>query len=267
MKKRLLIYIFTIFALLSGGAFVVKTEFIKSIALDASYPFLKSVSEIKSFFGFLTEILSSKDSLINKNKKLQQEVELLKAQIIYLKNVENENKNLKKILHFVNKKPDFSFKIGKIIGYSPDSWNRFVVISLGSMDGIKKGDVVVASGYLFGEVYQVGAFSSSVILTSDKNFMISARCRKTREAVFFRGKNVKEGKLLYVKPDQDIRIGDVVETAGFESGIPEGIPIGTVKSVSYEEGDFYKNVSVSLNVNPLEIEYVVVISRKKTGRK
>ena len=267
MKKKLFIYIFTVLALLSGGAFVVKTDFIKSIALDASYPFLRSVSEIKEFAIFLTQIFRSKDSLIKKNKKLQQEVEILKAQIIYLKNVENENKNLKKILNFVREKPEYSFKTGKIIGYSPDSWNRFVIINMGSIDGIKKGDVVVANGYLFGEIYQVGAFSSSVILTSDKNFMISARCRKTREAVFYGGKNVKEGRLLYVRPDQDIRIGDIVETAGFESGIPEGIPIGTVKSVSYEEGNFYKNVSVSLNINPLEIEYVVVISRKEIGKK
>ncbi len=267
MKKRLYIYVFTVLILLAGGFFVVKTDLVKSIALDASYPFLRSVSELKDFAIFLTQILSSKDSLINKNKKLQQEIELLKAQIIYLKNIESENNNLKKILNFVSNKPEFSFKTGKIIGYSSDSWNGFVIINIGSTDGIKKGDIVVANGYLFGEVYQVGAFSSSVILTSDKNFMISARCRKTREAVFYRGKNTKEGKLLYVKPEQDIRIGDVVETAGFESGIPEGIPIGTVKSVSYDEGNFYKNVSVSLNINPLETEYVIVLSRKETGKK
>ncbi len=267
MKKRLIIYIFLIILLLSGGAFIVKTSLIKSIVLDASYPFLKSVEEIKGFFYFLTDMIRSQKDLIQQNKKLQQEVEILKAQIIYLKNIENENKNLKKMLNFVRERSEFSFKSGKIIGYSPDNWNGFVIINLGSMDGIKKGDIVVANGYLFGEVYQVGAFSSSVILTSDKNFMISARCRKTREAVFYRGKNTKEGKLLYVKPDQDIRIGDVVETAGFESGIPEGIPIGTVKSISYDEGNFYKDVSVSLNLNPLEIEYVVVLSRKETGKR
>jgi len=267
MKKRLFIYILTVLALISGGTFIVKTDFIKSIALDASYPFLKSVSEIKEFAVFLTQLFGSKSSLINENKKLQQEVEILKAQIIYLKNIENENKNLKKILNFIKKKPEFSFKTGKIIGFSPDNWNRFVIINTGSTDGIKKGDVVVANGYLFGEIYQVGAFSSSVILTSDKNFMISARCRKTREAVYYRGKNINEGKLIYVKPEQDIRIGDVVETAGFESGIPEGIPIGTIKSVSYEEGNFYKDVTVSLNINPLEIEYVVVISRKEPGKR
>ncbi|WP_293442430.1 rod shape-determining protein MreC [Persephonella sp.] len=267
MKKRLIIYIFLIVFLLSGGTFIIKTGLIKSIVLDASYPFIKSVAEIKEFFDFLAEMIRSQKDLIQQNKKLQQEVEILKAQIIYLKNIENENKNLKKMLNFVKERSDFSFKAGKIIGYSPDSWNGFVIINLGSMDGIKKGDIVVANGYLFGEVYQVGAFSSSVILTSDKNFMISARCRKTREAVFYRGKNTKEGKLLYVKPDQDIRIGDIVETAGFESGIPEGIPIGTVKSISYDEGNFYKDVSVSLSLNPLEIEYVIVLSRKETGKK
>lgn len=266
MKKKVLISVFSAVLLLLVGTFIVRTDFVKSTALDASQPFLNAVSNFSRFLNYLFEMYSSKDKLIQENENLQKKVELLKAQIIYLKKLENENLKLKQITNFVKRYPEYSFKTGRIIGYSPDNWNSFVVINLGKNDGIKTGDIVVSDGYLLGEVYQTGMYSSSVILVSDKNFRISARCRKTREAVFYQGKNRKEGRLLYVRPEQDIRIGDIIETSGIDSGIPEGIPIGTVKSVSYEEGDFYKDVSVKINVNPMEVEYVVVISRKE-GKK
>ncbi|SNZ07136.1 rod shape-determining protein MreC [Persephonella hydrogeniphila] len=266
MKKKILIFVVFTFVFLLGGTFIVRTGFVKGIALDASYPFLNSVSKISDFLDYIFELFTSKDQLIKKNTELEKKVELLKAQIIYLKRLEKENLELKKIVNFIKNYPEYSFKTGKVIGYSPDNWNNFIIINLGKNDGLKVGDIVVSDGYLLGEVYQTGFNSSSVILISDKNFRISVRCRKTRETVFYQGKNQKEGKLIYVKPEQDIRIGDVIETSGVDSGIPEGIPIGTVKSVSYEEGDFYKDVSVSINVNPMKIEYVVVISRKE-GKK
>ncbi|WP_456393149.1 rod shape-determining protein MreC [Persephonella sp.] len=263
MKKKLLSGLFVVVLIAGGGTFLVRTELVKSMALDAAQPFLTAVRFVTDSLETVAGIISSKKELVEENNKLQQKIELLKAQLIYMKNLEKENAYLRQITNFVSRIPDFEFRTGKIIGYSPDNWNNYVIINLGSKDGLKTGDLVVANGYLLGQVYQVGNLSSSVILTSDKNFKISARCRKTGEAVFFQGKNLKEGILLYVKPDQDVRIGDIVETAGLNGVFPPGIPIGTVKSVSYIEGNFYKKVTVSLPLNPLEIEYVVVILRKQ----
>ncbi|WP_457639730.1 rod shape-determining protein MreC [Persephonella sp.] len=267
MKKKLIAAGVAVVLLAVGGTAVIKLPLLKSIALDASQPFLTAVNFVSDTFSRVLYYFSSKNQLIEENKKLQQKVELLKAQVVYLKSVEKENAHLREIVNFISRIPQFQFKTGKIIGYSPDNWSSYVVINLGSADGIKRGDVVIANGYLFGEVYQVGLYSSSVVLTSDKNFKISARCRKTGEAVFFQGKNTQEGVLLYVKPHQDIRIGDIVETDSLNRKIPSGIPIGTVKTVSYVEGNFYKDVSVSLPLNPWEIEYVVVVLGEKTDGK
>jgi len=259
MKKKLLSAVTAGIIIIGGGTFLVRTELIKSAALDAIYPLLTSISFIKDFSVDILSLLQSKKELVNENKELEKKVELLKAKLIYMKNLERENIYLRQIANYMNKNGIFSFVTGKVIGYSPDNWNNFIIINLGNKDGIKKGDLVVANGYLLGEVYQVGNSSSSVILTSDKNFKIAGRCRETGEIVFFQGKSPGEGILLYVKPEQDIRIGDIVETAGINRNVPAGIPIGTIKSVSYNEGDFYKNVLVSLPLNPLKIEYVVVI--------
>jgi len=263
MKKKLLYGIFLIAIIAGGGTFLVRTELIKSMAVDAVQPFLTAVRFLTDTLESTAGIISSKKELVEENKKLQQRIELLKAQLIYMKNLEKENRHLREITNFISTIPDFEFRTGKIIGYSPDNWSNYVIINLGSKNGIERGNLVIANGYLLGQVYQVGNISSSVILTSDKNFKISARCRKTGEAVFFQGKNLKEGILLYVKPDQDIRIGDIVETAGLNGLFPAGIPIGTIKSISYTEGNFYKSITVSLPLNPLQMEYVVVVVGKQ----
>lgn len=116
-------------------------------------------------------------------------------------------------------------------------------------------------------MYSVGPFSSSVLLVSDKNFRIPARTRKTRELVFFQGKDLKSGVLKYVKPQQDIRIGDIIETTDVGKNYPPGIPIGKIKSINYEEGDFFKNVDIKLDINPLSVEYVVVITKREKSKK
>lgn len=263
MRKKILTIGSIFFIFVIAGFVVIKGDFIKSITLDASYPILRSIDTFSNFVGYVEEIFSSKDNLIQEKNKLEKENELLKAQIIYLKRLERENYQLKRQLNFVDNFPEFSFKVGKVIGYSPDNWNDFIIINMGSMDGVKQGDLVLSNGYLIGQIYQVGAYSSSVILVSDKNFKITGRCRKTREIVFFQGVNNKEGKLLYVKPQEDIRLGDIVETAGIEDNSLEGIPIGTISSISYEEGNFFKDVKVSLNINPYTLEYVVVVEKVK----
>ncbi len=260
--KKIYTLLFVVIIVAGGFTLFFRSEQIKSIVLDASYPVLKVANTVEEFFSFVLKHFQSQNSLVEENKMLQQKIELLKARIVQLRKAEIQNEKLKEILNFTEKHPDFSLKVARIIGYSPDNWSNFVIIDVGSFDGVKKGDVVVAGGYLIGQVYQVGAFSSSVILVSDKNFKISARCRKTREFVFFQGKNRQEGKLIFVKPEQDIRIGDIIETEGFDK-IPSGIPIGRVKSISYVEGNFYKDVIVSLNLNPYKVEYVVVFLGKK----
>ncbi|NPA58796.1 MAG: rod shape-determining protein MreC [Aquificae bacterium] len=267
MKKKFFIFFLAGALIVIGGTVLIRISPVKELALDVSAPVLKSVRAVKDFFSKGVELFSSKEKLSEENRELKRKVEILKTQLIYLKTVEKENRYLKQILNYVEKNKIVHFKVAKVIGYSPDSWNSFIIIGIGSKDGVKKGDVVVANGYLLGEVYQVGRWSSSVILTSDKNFRITGRCRKTGELVFYQGKSPGEGKLLYVKPEQDVRVGDIIETVGVNGDLPEGIPIGTVKSVSYREGEFYKKVSVSLPLNPLKVEYVVVILRKQEDKK
>ncbi len=204
---------------------------------------------------------------MEENKQLKSELDSAKIKLIELKNLENENLKLKNLLNFIQElkkstKQNLNFVGGKVIGYSGDNWINSIIIDIGRSSGIKEGDLVIAEGYMVGIVSEVGQFSSSVLLVSNKNFKITCRTKKTREVCFFQGVDNKTGKLNFVKPEQDIRIGDIIETTNLD-GKPSGIPIGVVKEVSYEEGNFFKDVKIKLFLYPYSLEYVMVLTGNK----
>ncbi len=264
----LLIPIFVMFILFLGvdakkGTFLYT---VKTLFLTAIYPIQKLGLYTYDRIEYVSNLVKDKSKLIKENETLKEEIDFLRFKIVELKNKEIENSELKKLLKFIERNKealqDFHYITGKVIGVSPDNLFDFVVINLGRKDGVDEGDIVISEGYLAGIVNQVGEFSSSVLLVSNRNFKFTVRLRKTREISFFHGLNENYGILKYVRPEQDIRVGDVVETAGFNT-VPSGIPIGIVDSVSYVEGNFFKEVKVRLFFKPTKLEYVLVIVRNK----
>lgn len=251
------------------GVFLFFTVFIlnkaKIISFSLISPILRTISYLdekaNNFFLYLEE----KGELIEENKKLKEKTEKLKTQIINLKYLEYENKKLKEILKFKENYPEYVIKTGKVMGYSPENWSEYIYINLGKDDGVNRGDLVISNGHLIGIVSDTNTATngSIVMLISNKNFKIPVRTRKTREQAIYQGYNLKYGYLKYVKPSQDIRKGDLIETTDIDNRYPPGIPIGIIKDVSYIEGEVFKKVKVEINLNPLNLEYVIVVVGKK----
>ncbi|NPA53216.1 MAG: rod shape-determining protein MreC [Aquificae bacterium] len=261
-RKKQLFFFLIVFSLIAVFLFIPK---VKTYVYDAFNPFLTGLEILSQKIETTFLLFEEKEKLIEENKKLTEKLEILKAEIVSLKFLELENHRLREIAKFSKFFEGYDYVSAKIIGYSPDNWSSIVFINAGEKNGIKVGDIVVFNGLLFGMISETGRFISKVLLISDRNFKITARTRKTREIVFYQGYSPKKGILKLANPEQDIRVGDIVETASIDGSYPEGIPIGKISSVEYEEGEFFKRVYVSININPYSTEYVVVIKRKQLG--
>ncbi len=259
--KKVFIYSIAFVIFLSLTVFILNKAKILSFSLVS--PVLNTVSYIDKSINNFLKYLEEKDKLIEENKELKRKIEILKAKIIHLKYLEYENKNLKEVLKFKANYPQFVIKTGKVIGYSPNNWSEFIYINLGENDNVNKGDLVISNGHLIGIVFETTSKSSIVMLISNKNFKIPIRTRRTRELAIYQGYNLRYGYLKYVKPEQDIREGDLIETTDIDNRYPAGIPIGIIKEVSYKEGEVFKNVKVEINLNPLNLEYVIIVVGKR----
>jgi rod shape-determining protein MreC len=252
-------YIIFLIAFLLSIFFIEK---VKPFSISVLAPILDTIDYVSVKFNDFISLIKSKNDLIEEVKKLKQENEKLKLKIINLKHIEYENTKLKEALYIKNIFPDFNILVGRITGFSPDNLSKYVFINLGSKDGVEKGNLVIANANLLGIISEVGKNGSVVLLISDPSFKIPARTARTRELVFFQGKNSKYGVLKFVKPEQDIRVGDIVETTDIDDKYPAGIPIGKIDKVIYKEGQLFKNVLVKININPMRVEYVIVLTRK-----
>lgn len=257
-KKATLILFLTILILIVSFSFISKLKF---LSLNFLYPFQSGVSFVKETFSYNIELLKDKKEIINNEKKLELENQKLKLEIV---KYQNEIKNLKMmipILSFINNYQIKDYTLAKVIGFSPDNWNESFFIDKGKSDNVKKGDLVVSNGYLIGIVEIIGNYSSEVMSISNRNFKISARTRKTQEIVFFQGLENRKGILKYVRPEQDIRVGDILETTVVNFGSTEGIPIGIIRKIAPKEGEFFREVEVETFYYPYNLNYVLVVRR------
>jgi rod shape-determining protein MreC len=241
---------------------ILLVERLKPFSISIVAPVLNTIDDVKVKVNDFFNLIKSKYDLLNEIKKLKQENEKLKLKILTLKHLELENEKLREALYIKSAFPDFNVLVGRVTGYSPDNFAKYVFINLGEEDGVEKGNLVVSDATLLGIIANVGKNGSEVLLISDPSFKIPARTAKTRELVFFQGMNTKYGVLKFVKPEQDIRVGDIVETTDIDGKYPAGIPIGKIAKIDYKEGKLFKDVLVKININPLRVEYVLVITRK-----
>ena len=257
INKKLLVAVLSFLIILV----ILTSSFFKSQSLNLVYPIQKGVSIINDTLSYIHHFFYDKNQTYKKIKKLEEENQKLKAEVLKCENQILEMNNVYPVLDFVKKYQIQNYEIAKVIGTSPENWSDFFFIDKGKKDGITIGDLVLKDGFLVGIVKNVGDFSSQVLTVSDENFKITIRTKKTREISFFQGLKKNRGILKYVRPEQDIRIGDIIETTVINSEIAEGIPIGIIRKISPKEGEFFREVEVETFYYPYNLDIVLVVKR------
>ena len=99
-------------------------------------------------------------------RKYKKEAELLKARVIGLEEVIEENARLGRLLAF-KRKLVYSSVAARVIGREPSSWNSSVIIDKGRNDGIAAGQPVLTDLGVIGKVMETGPRQAKVILLTD----------------------------------------------------------------------------------------------------
>ncbi len=113
--------------------------------------------------------------------------------------------------------------------YSP----RHVVLPFGASDGVSYGDPLVVLSCVVGRITHVSAHSSVAITINSPSLSIPVY--DSRSELLSR---VVGGEPPYMEHlhGQDVRRGDTLYTSGLEGMFPEGLIVGYVGEVLYEEG-------------------------------
>ena len=209
-------------------------------------------------------------SVAAENQRLTQLLGKAAEDSILQRELDLENNRLRDLLAFQRSLPHPGIA-AQIIAKDPSAWFNTVIIDKGAADGLRKGLPAVTSRGIAGQVVEVSAYQSKLMLIIDRNSAVDALVQRTRSRGIVKGAARDECYLDYVMHEDDMRVGDGVVSSGFDGVYPKGLLIGTVAAINFQGSDFFKEVRVSPSVDFDTLEEVLVIlkptPRAPTDRK
>ena len=204
--------------------------------------------------------------LADENAEYRDTVDQLQSQIVQLRELEVENRDLRNLLAMKERTGPGALIPVQVIARDDTPYVQAITIDKGSNDGIKQDAVVITHKGLVGHVERVNPTSSKVRLINDLNSSVSVRLQTdARTTGVLRGQS--QGNLMviaYIPQTDLVQQGDIVLTSGLGEMYPEGLVVGKVDRVERKDADPFQAAVVSPAVAMDKLERLYVLS--ETGR-
>lgn len=215
--------------------------------------------------GFLDNLREMR-TLYRENQKLKanlQEHAVLAAKI---KELEEENKQLRKLLDMDEGLNSYQLRAAEVIMRSPDRWYQQVTVNRGTKHGIRPNMAVMTSEGLVGRVKSVAQFTSVIELLTDTNRAsnVSAIVQGNEEIFgIIEGYDVEREALLLqnVPIDAELEVGQTVITSGYGGRYPRGLFIGEVIEVIADQYGLTKTGLIQPAANFYKVDFVYIVER------
>jgi len=232
------------------------------IAISLIAPFQKAstssirfVRDIWRHYFFVVNVAKEND---NYQKALNKAFE----NNIQLKEFELSNSRLRNLLNFKKTITDRVLS-AEVIGKDPSPWFKTVLIDKGENDGVETGMAVVVPKGIAGQVTDVSANYSKVLLIIDHNSAVDALVQNDRARGIIQGDAAGQCLFKYVLRKHDIKIGDIVVSSGLDGVFPKGLAVGYVSAVIKPKSGISQDVTVSPYVDFEKLEEVLIVLNPK----
>ncbi len=209
-------------------------EPLRGIVASAATP-LVFLAEIPYLLTMEVEdVVASQASLVQKNAELERrvlELSQVSQQFLALK---LENERLRELLGSRARLPA-EVLVAELVGVVPAPNTHQVIIDKGRDSRVQVGQAVIDAEGLFGQVVEVDAFTSRVLLITDADHAVPVQVNRNGVRSIAGGTGEMERlQLEQVSVTADIREGDLLETSGLGGRFPRGYPVGYVETVLIE---------------------------------
>ncbi|MGE4559095.1 MAG: rod shape-determining protein MreC [Desulfobulbus sp.] len=233
------------------------------LILEAVGPLQKAVAVTSSTVGrFKSEyidILQDSLRLREENKRLVRLLQDNETLLNKSREAMATNASLRKLLEFKNTLRDQSSVAATIIGKDPSAMFRSVIIDRGSNSGITKGDPVVNSKGVVGQVFAITPNYAKVLLAIAPSSAIDVLLQKSRVRGILKGDGTLTYKLEYILKTAEVEEGDHVVTAGYGGIFPTGLPVGTVSKIIKKPRGMFHEIEVTPSVDYQKLEHLLVL--------
>ena len=205
--------------------------------------------------------------LADQNDQYREEVDRLQAEIVRLRELEVENRDLRNLLGLKQRSGTGELVPVRVIARDPSPYVQSVTIDRGGEDGLRDGMPIITWRGVVGRVSRVGPTSSKVLLITDTSSSISGRLQSSegrsseeRVAGILRGR--PEGGLVmqHIPQAETLQAGDTVITSDLGGVMPEGLVVGQIIQVRRKDVDVFQEALIepAADLKRLESLYVML---------
>ena len=229
---------------------------VRGFVLDVSSPFLKTfrifAGGIEGFFHFLGSI----GDLKQENEKLVRESSELLAKNALLKDVEEENKTLRKELELAPRN-SYDLEAAFSIAQDPQGFGNYIFIDKGGDNGLREGmPVIVSNGILVGKISEVSPKSARVVLITDQASAINGEIEDSNARGIIKGEYGLGLTMDMISQTEVVNSGDTVITSGLGGELPRGLYIGKISDVHQSGDRLFQQASV---ISPIDFQSLRVV--------
>lgn len=196
--------------------------------------------------------------------QMRTEVHSLQVENAYLRQFEVENNRLRKALDFKKRKAHTGV-LAHIIGTSIEQNSHVYILDRGSNDSIKRGSAVIAEdGVFVGTISSVQPSISFLLLPNDDRSSIIVSIMKNGVEV----SGIAHGKfrigIVIDKMQQITQVeqGDSVVTSSLNTGIPQGLLVGTVRDVISSANDLFQEATLAPLLSYDSLRIVTILTQE-----
>ena len=173
-----------------------------------------------------------------------------------------ENERLRRLIALGARRSELTTLAATVIAVGQSSMARTVRIDRGLVDGVSRGDAVIADEGVVGRVQRAGFSSSEVLLIIDDNVSLEVMLSRSRARGRLVGRGTDEAFALELRGalrEHEVKVGDRVVSSGLGGVYPKGLAVGTVTEVEVASGGLERIGRVEAAVDFFRLEHVLVV--------
>ena len=179
--------------------------------------------------GNMGQRLTSHASLVAENRRLQDELLVANARLARLHAAAQDNQRLRERLG-VAERNGLEVQLVPILDVDLDPVRQRLVLAAGSGQGVYPGQAVIDAGGLVGQVVEVTALQSVVLLLTDPDHAIPVTVARNGVRLIAYGRGARL-ELRDIPLSAEVEVGDDIVTSGLGGRFPPGFPVGKVTTL------------------------------------
>lgn len=247
----LLISSILIMLLDSVGLLQLPKSLIQTVVIPIEYGVYKTGLAVAGKFA----IIGQARRAAQQNSALRQQMADLLAENADLR------RKLAEALAYVEQQDILDPKTYNLLPARPIGLGRYLIIDRGSDDGLAVGQAVVFKNEYIGQIKELSAKNSTVLLALDPDSKIAVFSQNAngRARGILGGQFGSEGLMDKILHNEPIEVDDLIYSEGTEGRLPKGLIMGKVTEVMERPNEVFKQAKVKPIFNILDLDVVFIV--------